>query len=102
MGLVRKLLFVLQTDWYHQDSIPFVVEALKAAAESNFSKEDAIKPIVSYLAANLHGGTWSFQDMFRFDLIPQQIQGMPVHLFLSFLASTIRTHTKKPNKSWNC
>jgi hypothetical protein len=56
MGLVRKLLFVLQTDWYQHDSIPFVVEALKMAAQANFSKDDAIKPIVSYLAANLQEG----------------------------------------------
>ena len=56
MGLVRKLLFVLQTDWYLHDSIPFVVEALKMAAQAHFSKDDAIKPIVSYLAANLQEG----------------------------------------------
>ncbi|KAJ7130393.1 beach-domain-containing protein [Mycena epipterygia] len=56
IGLVRKLLFALQTDWYQPDVIPYVVEALKSAAEANFSKEEAIKPIVSYLAANLNGG----------------------------------------------
>ncbi|KAF7343336.1 hypothetical protein MVEN_01765900 [Mycena venus] len=54
IGLVRKLLFALQTNWYQPEVIPYVVEALKAAAQANFSKEEAIKPIVSYLAANLH------------------------------------------------
>ncbi|KAF7982777.1 hypothetical protein HWV62_26692 [Athelia sp. TMB] len=57
LGLVRKLLFVLQTEWYPYDMTPFVVLALKNAAEANFTAEDAIKPIVSYLAANLHEGT---------------------------------------------
>ncbi|KAJ6565477.1 beach-domain-containing protein [Mycena vulgaris] len=56
IGLVRKLLFALQTNWYQPEVIPYVVEALKSAAQANFSKEEAIKPIVSYLAANLHGG----------------------------------------------
>ncbi|KAJ7241683.1 beach-domain-containing protein [Mycena haematopus] len=54
IGLVRKLLFALQTNWYQPEVIPYVIEALKAAAQANFSKEEAIKPIVSYLAANLH------------------------------------------------
>jgi len=56
MGLVRKLLFVLQTDWFQHDMIPFVMDALKAAMQAHFSKDDAIKPIVAYLAANLHEG----------------------------------------------
>jgi len=56
LGLVRKLLFVLHTEWYSHNTIPFVVEALKVAAQSNFSADDAIKPIISYLAANLHEG----------------------------------------------
>ncbi|KAG6916308.1 hypothetical protein DXG01_007465 [Tephrocybe rancida] len=54
LGLVRRLLFVLQTDWFHQDMIPFVMDALKAAIRANFSKDDTIKPVVAYLAANLH------------------------------------------------
>ena len=54
MGVARKLLFVLQTDWYPSDMLPFVLETLKVVAEANFSIDDAIRPIVSYLAANLH------------------------------------------------
>jgi len=56
LGLIRKLLFVLQTEWYSHDAIPFVVDALKVVAQANFSADDAIKPMVSYLAANLHEG----------------------------------------------
>lgn len=56
LGLVRKLLFVLQTEWYQHDMISFVVDALKVAAQANFSPDDAIKPIISFLAANLHEG----------------------------------------------
>ncbi|KAJ7856539.1 beach-domain-containing protein [Mycena leptocephala] len=56
IGLVRKLLFALQTNWYQPEVVPYVIEALKAAALANFSKDEAIKPLVSYLAANLHGG----------------------------------------------
>ncbi|PIL27451.1 hypothetical protein GSI_10600 [Ganoderma sinense ZZ0214-1] len=62
MGIVRKLIFVLQTDWYPNEMLPFVLEALKVVAEANFSVDEAIRPIVSYLAANLQeprGGTSS-------------------------------------------
>lgn len=61
LSLVRKFLFVLQTDWYQHDTIPFVVEALTVAIQANFSADDAIKPIISYLAANLHEGAPSIQ-----------------------------------------
>ncbi|KAH8103359.1 beach-domain-containing protein [Cristinia sonorae] len=56
MSLVRKLLFALQTDWYPIESLPWLVEALRVTTEANFTAEDAIKPIVAYLAANLHEG----------------------------------------------
>lgn len=64
LALVRKFLFVLQTDWYQHDTIPFVVEALKVTAQANFSANDAIKPMISYLAANLHEGTASIRDCY--------------------------------------
>lgn len=56
LGLVRKLLFVLQTNWYEQESLSSVLAALKSACQANFSKDETIKPVVSYLAANLHEG----------------------------------------------
>ncbi|KAI8986856.1 beach-domain-containing protein [Trametes punicea] len=54
MAVARKLLFVLQTDWYSQEMLPFLLHTLRVVAEANFSIDDAIRPIVSYLAANLH------------------------------------------------
>lgn len=56
MNVVRKFLFALQTDWYPQDSMPWFIDTLKVIAEANFSTDDVIKPIVAYLAANLHPG----------------------------------------------
>lgn len=56
LGLVRRLLFALQTNWYGREAIPWLIEALKVSALANFTKDDAIKPLVSYLAANLHDG----------------------------------------------
>ncbi|KIJ42154.1 hypothetical protein M422DRAFT_209006 [Sphaerobolus stellatus SS14] len=53
-SLVRKFLFVLQTNMYQHDVLPSLVAALKVAAIQNFSVDDAIKPIVAYLGANLH------------------------------------------------
>jgi hypothetical protein len=55
-GLVRKLLFVLQTEWYSPDMLPAVVEAIRVSANANFVADEAIKPILTYLAANLHEG----------------------------------------------
>ncbi|KAF8635320.1 hypothetical protein AX17_003946 [Amanita inopinata Kibby_2008] len=55
LGLVRRLLFVLQMDWYQGEPVRWVVEALRSACQANFSRDEAIKPVVSYLAANLHG-----------------------------------------------
>lgn len=53
-GLVRKLLFVLQTNLYKHDVIPYLMDALRVTASQNFSAEPSIKPIVAYLAASLH------------------------------------------------
>ncbi|KAL4252230.1 hypothetical protein ABKN59_005526 [Abortiporus biennis] len=54
MGLVRKLLFVLQTDWYQLELASTLIDTLRMVAQANFSTDDAIKPIVAYLATNLH------------------------------------------------
>lgn len=34
-----------------------LVDTLKIITQANFSRDDAIKPLVTYLAANLHDGT---------------------------------------------
>ncbi|KZV83556.1 beach-domain-containing protein [Exidia glandulosa HHB12029] len=57
LNIVRKLLYALQTDWYQHDVIPQLVDSMKTVAEYNFSTDAAIKPLVSYLAANLHEDT---------------------------------------------
>lgn len=56
LGVIRKLLFVLQTDWYGQDMVDHMLDALKCVAQAYWSVTDTIKPMVSYLASNLHEG----------------------------------------------
>lgn len=52
-GAVKKILYVLQTQMYREEMIPEVVAALSCIARQNFSTDPTIKPVVSYLAANL-------------------------------------------------
>ncbi|KAG5645386.1 hypothetical protein DXG03_006339 [Asterophora parasitica] len=90
IGLVRKLLFVLQTDWFKQDMIPYVMDALKAAMQAQFSKDDTIKPIIAYLAANLHedpkGASSPHSIISRIDYISTQEKAEQV---LEMMISTI-------------
>ncbi|KAG1745693.1 hypothetical protein EDB19DRAFT_1927133 [Suillus lakei] len=53
LGIVRKLLFAIQSAWYPQESLSLVVNVLVLVAQSSFTAEEAIKPIVSYIAANI-------------------------------------------------
>ena len=76
MSLVRKILFALQTDWYPVESVPWIVEALKVVAEANFSADEAVKPIVAFLAANLHEGQCE-SIVSLCELIPLQSQNHP-------------------------
>ena len=55
-GVLRKLLFALQTEWYSREVIPFVVSAIRIVMQTCFSVDEAVRPIISYLAANLHDG----------------------------------------------
>ncbi|KAJ3818015.1 beach-domain-containing protein [Lentinula raphanica] len=64
-GLVRRLLFVLKMGWFESSgnknlkdstSLTFLLDALKSAAKALWTKDEGIKPLVSYLAANLHDG----------------------------------------------
>lgn len=57
MGVVRKILFAFQADWYNGDLVQNFMEVLRVCSEMVFSKEDTIKPLVSYVAANLHEGS---------------------------------------------
>ncbi|KAA1472737.1 beach-domain-containing protein [Dentipellis sp. KUC8613] len=55
VGLMRRLLFVWQTPWYRDALSTSLLDAMKSVTESlSSSVDDTIKPIVSYLAANLH------------------------------------------------
>jgi hypothetical protein len=56
MNLIRKFLYAIQMDWYQLEAIPWLVDKLKIIAQSDFTADNTIKPIVAYLAANLHGG----------------------------------------------
>ena len=47
---------MIQTDLYPQDCLPFLMDALRSSAHALWTKDDAIKPLVSYLAANLQEG----------------------------------------------
>ena len=59
-GVVRRMLFVMQTNWYSSDMVPAFVSALKCVSQACFSPNETIKPLVSFLAASLHEGVYNF------------------------------------------
>lgn len=76
MGIIRRLLFVLQTDWYQLESTPWLIQTLKIVAQAQFTTDDVIKPIVAYLAANLHEGmSFLFPLRYRSVMFPTDISG---------------------------
>jgi len=54
LNLIRKLLFALQAEWFDGEMSSRLIDTLNIACRADFSRDGAIKPIVSYLAANLH------------------------------------------------
>lgn len=55
LGVVRKILFALQTNWFSTpELLEQLISALKIVSQACFIADETIKPIVSYLAANLH------------------------------------------------
>ena len=56
MGIVRKFLFVLQTNLYQPALSPTLTNALRAIVEANFSPDETIKPLLSMIAANVQTG----------------------------------------------
>lgn len=56
MGIVRKFLFVLQTDLYEPALLPALTDALRTIVEASFSTDETIKPLLSMIAANVHTG----------------------------------------------
>jgi hypothetical protein len=96
LGLIRKLLFVLQTGWYQPDTVPFVIDALKVAAQAHFSADDAIKPMVSYLAAHLHEGrlpTFIQGDLFKFMDYRHPTGRLTTLLYITIISSELQTST---------
>ncbi|KAF8885379.1 hypothetical protein CPB84DRAFT_1837906 [Gymnopilus junonius] len=119
MGLVRKMLFALQADWYSHSqrgeqagagigSVPpsagaenfsmaeHLVEALGAVlkAPGGFEKED-VKALVAYLAANLHEKTagelspHSMISRFEFKSPPQEKAEQVLALLVRILSSQV-------------
>ena len=56
MGIVRKFLFVLQTNLYQPALLPALTDALRVIVEANFSPDETIKPLLSMIAANVQTG----------------------------------------------
>jgi hypothetical protein len=54
LNIPRKLLFALQTNWFGLELVPNILKALGAAIEALHTPEDSIKPLIQYMAANLH------------------------------------------------
>lgn len=56
LNVVRRLLFALQSPWYSPEAASHIVNALGVVMQAHFSTNDAIKPIASYIAANISSG----------------------------------------------
>ncbi|KAG8221472.1 hypothetical protein J3R82DRAFT_1685 [Butyriboletus roseoflavus] len=54
LKLVRRLLFAIQSLWYPPETVTHIVNALSIVMQAHFSAKDTIKPIASYIAANVH------------------------------------------------
>ncbi|KAF8547687.1 beach-domain-containing protein [Imleria badia] len=53
LNLVRRLLFALQSPWYPPETVGYIASALGVVMQAHFSANDAIKPVASYIAANV-------------------------------------------------
>lgn len=53
LGVVKRMLFVLQTPMYKEELVEEYVNVLLCVLKHNFSPDAAIKPLISYLAASL-------------------------------------------------
>ena len=101
-GIVRKLLFVLQTDWYSHELSNQLIKTLKTVAQACFfSADDTVKPLVSYLAANLHEGTDFPRSIFL--LLQSSVQLRIQHPRQGQLCPerTACTVVKRPKRFWD-
>ncbi|KAF5360312.1 hypothetical protein D9758_009126 [Tetrapyrgos nigripes] len=98
IGLVRRLLFVLQTDWYQGESLTFLMDAFKVAMNALWTKDETIKPIVSFLAANLQedlsGSSSPKSIMSRIDHLGGREKAEKVFELLVATLSVPSQHTK--------
>ncbi|CDZ97004.1 Lysosomal trafficking regulator LYST and related BEACH and WD40 repeat proteins [Phaffia rhodozyma] len=53
MALTRKLLFALRAEDYSETVAKVLIETLYVVADSHFSNEDTVKPLVAYLVSSL-------------------------------------------------
>lgn len=101
LNLVRRLLFVLQTDWFAGDMARQVIETLGVVCRADFSRDGVIKPVVSYLAANLHEGELLLPLMLYFSLTLVKnsfLQGLLAQPSLGLISITPE---QSPNRSSN-
>ncbi|KAI0029515.1 beach-domain-containing protein [Vararia minispora EC-137] len=54
MSVTKQLLFVWQTNWYPPECLPYLQLAMQSVIEATFTSDETIKPLISYLAANLY------------------------------------------------
>ena len=74
---IRKLLFVLQTEMYSHQMAPTLIQSLTTFLRHHFSADAAIKPFISYLAANLHEcGTSNNPERVHLFLTPCRVEGV--------------------------
>lgn len=55
-NILRRLLFAMQSPWYPPETLSHIVNALGVVMQAHFSANDAIKPVASYIAANVNSG----------------------------------------------
>lgn len=98
LNLVRRLLFAMQSAWYPPETVSRIVNALAIVLQAHFSANDAIKPVASYIAANLHSGMCNGCVCVDREIIVVKILFNCLHLELLLLVVT--TTTRKHDSYW--
>ncbi|KAI6038492.1 hypothetical protein EDC04DRAFT_2868311 [Pisolithus marmoratus] len=60
LGIVRKLVFALQSTWYPAETVPHLVKAIVIVVQGRFPPNDVIKPVMSYISAHIATGRYLF------------------------------------------
>ncbi|KAI6157101.1 hypothetical protein BKA82DRAFT_965252 [Pisolithus tinctorius] len=53
LGIIRKLVFALQSTWYPAETVPHLVNAIVVVMQGRFPPNDVIKPVISYISAHV-------------------------------------------------